>query len=42
MLRVYKKSTGDCGAVIGKSFVQEINELASKTSNESPLILMME
>ena len=42
MLRVYKKSNGEYGAAIGKSFVEEINDLASKTSKTSPLILMME
>lgn len=42
MLRVYKNSSGEYGAAIAKSFVQEINELAPEISKEQPLILMME
>lgn len=42
MLRVFPKSAGGYGGVLGKSFVKELNSLASKTTPSAPLFIMME
>lgn len=42
MLRVFQKESGEYDGVLGKSYVSDLNEALKKTSNNQPLVLMME